>query len=71
MKDKGFKITCTDETIECNGEPELSSNQEEADTKVFFAAKFAQDLGCRDVGIFTVDSDVAILACYYSELLNC
>ena len=67
MKDKGFKITCTDETIECNGEPELSSNQEEADTKVFLAAKFAQYLGCRDVGI---DSDVAILACYYSELLN-
>ena len=51
--------------------PELSSNQEEADTKVFLAAKFAQDLGCRDVGIFTVDSDVAILVCYYSELLNC
>ena len=71
MKDKGFKITCTDETIECNGEPQLSSNQEEADAKVFLVAKFAQDLGCRDVGIFTVDCDVAILACYYSELLNC
>ena len=71
MKDKGFKITCTDETTECNGEPELSSNQQEADTKVFLAAKFAQDIGCRDVGIFTVNSDVAILACYYSELINC
>ena len=71
MKGKGFKITCTDEPTECNGEPELSSNQEEADTKVLVAAKFAQDLGCRDVGIFTVDSNVAILACYYSELINC
>ena len=59
MKDKRCKITCTDETIECNGEPELKSNEEEADTKVFLAAKFAQDLRCRDVGIFTVDSDVA------------
>ena len=64
MKDKGFKITCTDETIECHQEPELSSKQEEADTKVFLAARFGQDLGCRDVGLFTVDSDVAILACY-------
>ena len=43
----------------------------EDDTKVFLAAKFAQDLGCRDVGIFAVDSDITILACYYSELLNC
>ena len=71
MKDNRFKITCTDETTECNREPELSSKQEEADTKVFLAAKFAQDLGCRDVGIFTVDSDFAILARYYSQLLNC
>ena len=70
MKDKGFKITCTNETIECNREPELSSKQEEADTKVLLAAKFAQDLGCKDVRILTVDSDVAILACYYSQLLN-
>ena len=49
----------------------MSSKQEEADTKVFVAAKFAQDLGYRNVKIFTVDSDVAILACYYSQLLNC
>ena len=44
MKDKRFKITCTDETIECNWEPELSSKPEEDDTKVFLAARFAQDL---------------------------
>ena len=48
MKDKGFKITCTNETIECNREPELSSKQEEADTKVLLAAKFA--LKISDVG---------------------
>ena len=71
MKHKEFKVTCTDETIECNREPELSSKQEEANTKVFVGAKFAQDLGCWDVGIFTVDSDVPILAYYYSQLLNC
>jgi len=71
MKDNGFKITCSDETFECVRQPELSSKQEEADTKVFLRAKFAQDLGCSDIGIFTVDSDVAILACYYSQLLTC
>ena len=71
MKHKEFKITCTDEIIECNQEPKLSSKQEDADTKVFVAAKFSQDLGCRDVKIFTVDSDVPILAYYYSQLLNC
>lgn len=39
--------------------------------KVFLAAKHAEDIGCSDVAIFTVDSDVAILACYYSLLLTC
>ena len=55
----------------CHQQQQLSSNQEEADAKVFLAAKFAQDLGCNEVGIFTVDSNVAILAAYYSQLLTC
>ena len=70
MKSEGFMIRCTDERMVCERQPEISSNQEEADTKVFLAAKFAQDLGCSDIGIFTVDSDVAVLACYYSQLLT-
>ena len=49
---------------------ELSSNQEEADTKVFLAAKQTQEIGCSEAGIFTVDSDVAILACYYARKLD-
>ena len=48
---------------------ELSSNQEEADTKVFLAVKLAQEIGYTDVVIYTVDSDVAILAMYYSRRL--
>ena len=49
---------------------QLSSNQEEADTKIFLVAKFAQEVGCRDAVIFTVDNDVAILACYIPQMLE-
>ena len=70
-KSNGYVITCDEQRITCSPFSTLSSNQEEADTKVFLAAKVAQDLGCSDVAIFTVDSDVAMLACYYSQLLTC
>ena len=50
----------------CQPVHQLLQNQEEADTKVFLAAKFAPETGCRDAVIFTVDSDVAILACYFA-----
>lgn len=55
----------------CNPLPALSSNQEEADTKVFLAAKHAEYIGCENVAIFTVDSDVANLACYYNQFFTC
>ena len=48
----------------------LSQNQEEVDKKVFLAAKLAKEIGCRDAVIFTVDSDVAILACYFSQMFH-
>ena len=48
----------------------MSLNQEEAYTKVFLAAKFAQEIGCRDAVIVTVDCDVAILACYFTHMLE-
>jgi len=43
---------------------ELCSPQEEADAKMFLAVKIAQDIGCSTAIIFTVDSDVGVLACY-------
>ena len=49
---------------------QLSSNHEETDTKVFLAAKFAQEIKCRDAVIFAVDSDVAISACYFAQMLE-
>ena len=48
---------------------ELSSNQEEADTKVFLAVMLVQEIRYTDAVIYTVGSDVAILAMYYSKRL--
>ena len=44
---------------------QLSSNQEEADTKVFLTTQFSENVGCSDITIFTVDSDIATLATSY------
>ena len=65
MKDDGFKTSVQDE-IECLKTPQLSSNQEETDAKMFLAANYASNRGVKSVTIHTVDSDVAILACYYA-----
>ena len=49
---------------------ELSSHQEEADTKMFLAARFAFKLGFIKVNIITIDTDVAVLAIYYQLILD-
>ena len=48
----------------------ISSEQEEADTKVFLCAQFAFDIGFERVNIVTVDTDVAILGMYFQFMLN-
>ena len=48
----------------------ISSEQEEADTKVFLCAQFAFDIGFERVNIVTVDTDVAILGMYFQSKLN-
>ena len=58
------------EETQCQPVDQLSSNQEEADTKMFLASKVAQEAGCSDTVIYTVDSDVAILALYYARRLS-
>ena len=47
--------------------PELQSEREEADTKMFLSAQFASTLGFQSVKIITIDSDVAILALYFAS----
>ena len=49
---------------------QLSSNQEEADTKVFLATQFSENVGCSDITIFTADSDIATLATCYVRKIN-
>ena len=50
--------------------PELQSQQEEADTKMFLCAQFASTLDFQSVKIITVDSDLAILAFYFASKIK-
>ena len=34
------------------------------------AAEFAQEIGCRDAAIFTLNNDAAILACDFAQMLE-
>ena len=70
VEEKGFCISSNSNKLSlalCN---RLSSEQEEADTKVFLCAKFAFDIGFERVNIVTVDTDVAILGIYFQSILN-
>ena len=49
---------------------DLCSNQEEADTKMFLAAKFFSSRCLNGVSIQTVDSDFAIFALLYAPILS-
>ena len=44
--------------------------QGEVATKVFLAAQFAENVGCSDITIFIVDSDIVILAAFYVRKIN-
>ena len=68
--DQGFKIDVHRDLIRKTNVTELSSNQEVADTKMLLAVKIAEEIGCTQAMIFTVDSDVGILACYIASLVN-
>ena len=47
--------------------PDLSSNQEEADTKIFLHPKNAAFNGHTSIVIKSSDTDVEVLACFFSE----
>ena len=58
-----FQIICSEKT-------NLSSNQEEADTKVFFFAKHAESFGFQSVVIVTVGTDIAVYSIYFQQFLE-
>ena len=70
VKTGAYKIYNCNNSLMSQPVHQLSSNHEETDTKVFLAAKFAQEIKCRDAVIFAVDSDVAISACYFAQMLE-
>ena len=49
---------------------DISSDQEEADTKMFLCAKYCVLLGVSSICIHTVDADVLVLPFYYSAHAN-
>ena len=70
LKSEAYKIHLNDNQIQSISIPELCSSQEEADTKIFLAANYSNiHFPRQTVTIHTVDSDVAILACYYASIL--
>ena len=49
---------------------DVSSDQEEADTKMFLWAKYCVLLDASSASIHTVDTDVLVLSFYYSAHVN-
>ena len=70
VRDKAFCITSQNGVIDVREVEELTSKQEEADTKMFLYAQHAASLGFSSANIITVDSDVAILCLYYQSRIN-
>ena len=67
---KGFHIFENDGSIQVDELHDLSSEKEEANTKMFLCAKYCVLLGASSVCIHTVDTDVLVLSFYYSTLVN-
>ena len=70
VKNDGYKIFCRNNIPSCVETPEICSDQEEADTKMFLCAAFALALGFNSVCIVTIDTDILILGCCFSNKLE-
>ena len=70
VEDRAFNISSHMGQLSKTYVEELSSHQEEADAKMFLAARFAFELGFVKVNIQTIDIDVAVLAIYYQSILD-
>ena len=58
IQDQTFCISCSNNSISKVPVRALSSQQEEADTKIFLCAQFAFQLGFERVNVATIDTDV-------------
>ena len=69
VRNDGYKIFCRNNIPSCVEAPEICSDQEEADTKMFPCAAFALTLAFNSVCIVTIGTDILILGCYFSNKL--
>ena len=70
LEAKAYSIKVFRGSMKIDPVPELESQQEEADTKMFLCAAHASSWRFESVKIVTVDSDVAILSIYYQKRLD-
>ena len=70
LKDQAYRITTSNNSLMIIDIPELQSQQEEADTKIFLCCFYASNIGFNTVHIITVDTDVLVLALYYQRKLD-
>ena len=68
IRDRAYCTYSNQEILSCGHVPQLSSSQEEDDTKMVLYAQFEASLGFQSVKIITVDSDIAILALYFQPI---
>ena len=66
----GCKIFCRNNIPSCVVAPEICSDQEEAHTKMFLCVAFALTLGFSSFCIVTIDTDILILDCCFSNKLE-
>lgn len=70
VESKFYKLSTVDDEVHAEEEEDLSTDQEEADTKVFLCAKHAGENGEDNVCITTVDSDIGIYTLYFYNVIN-
>ena len=67
---KCFHIFENNGTLQIDELRDMTSDQEEADTKMFLCAKYCALFDASSVCIHTVDTDVLVLSFYYSAHVN-
>ena len=61
VRAESCKIYKYSNSLMCQSVCQLSSKGEETDI---------QEIGCKVIFIYTIDSDVSILACYFAQILE-
>ena len=61
VRNYGYKIFCRNNIRSCVEVPEIYSDQDETDTKMFLCPAFALTLGFNSVCTVTIDTDILIL----------